>query len=225
MQSRPFQVVFGLSFFSFAALAIGGCGATDGNSDDVGASGSEVAAQYSQKGVDYSWARPSPSGIRSAGYTFAARYFSWDNSGSHGKILFASEANALHAAGVDIVSNWEYSADDALDGYNAGVQHATEAQRQATAAGMPAGRPIYFSVDFDATPGQQGAINSYFDGVASVIGKGRAGAYGGYYVIKRLFDAGKISWGWQTYAWSGGQWDSRAQLRQVQNGVVVAGGD
>ncbi|MFI2206441.1 hypothetical protein ACH47Z_37915 [Streptomyces sp. NPDC020192] len=33
------------------------------------------------------------------------------------------------------------------------------------------------------------------------------------------------AWGWQTYAWSGGNWDSRAQLRQVQNDITVAGHD
>ncbi len=38
-------------------------------------------------------------------------------------------------------------------------------------------------------------------------------------MIKRLFDGGKITWGWQTYAWSGGNWDSRAQVRQVQNDI------
>ena len=43
------------------------------------------------------------------------------------------------------------------------------------------------------------------------------------YPVQRLFNAGKITWGWQTYAWSGGQWDSRAQLRQVQNGMTVDG--
>jgi hypothetical protein len=51
------------------------------------------------------------------------------------------------------------------------------------------------------------------------------GAYGGYYVVKRLFDAGLIDDGWQAYAWSGGQWDSRAALRQIRNGVNVGGGD
>ena len=51
----------------------------------------------------------------------------------------------------------------------------------------------------------------------------RTGAYGGYYVIKRAFDAGKITWGWQTYAWSGGQWDARAQFRQTSNGITAAG--
>ncbi|MEV0273937.1 glycoside hydrolase domain-containing protein, partial [Hamadaea sp. NPDC050747] len=175
-----------------------------------------------RKGIDYSWGRPRPSAIVAAGYSFVCRYVSWSTTG---KNLNRAEADALRAAGLDIVTNWEYSAAEALDGYSAGRANAIEAQRQAIACGMPESRPIYFSVDFDATEAQQSAINSYFDGVASVIGRGRTGAYGGYYVVKRLFDAGKISWGWQTYAWSGGSWDSRAQLRQVQNGITVDGAD
>jgi hypothetical protein len=201
----------------FAAL-VGGCGNVE---TDLGENSAAVTVR---KGVDYSFARPSPSGLKNAGYTFAARYLAYDNSGTHGKILFSGEAKALLGAGVDIVSNWEYAANDALGGFNAGADAAKVANAQAAAAGAPAGRPIYFSVDFDATPGQQGPINDYMDGAASVIGRNRTGAYGGYYVIKRLFDAGKITWGWQTYAWSGGQWDARAQLRQVQNNVTIAGG-
>jgi peptidoglycan hydrolase-like protein with peptidoglycan-binding domain len=90
---------------------------------------------------------------------------------------------------------------------------------------MPASRPIYFSVDFDLQPSMYSALNSYFDGVASVIGRSRTGAYAGYYVIKELFNNGKIAWGWQANAWSYGNWDSRAQLRQVQNGISLAGHD
>lgn len=181
-----------------------------------------AAAATVASGVDYSFARPSPAGLQAAGYKFAVRYFSYTTGG---KNLTASEADALRAAGVDLVSNWENGASDALLGHDRGAQDAQEALSLATAAGMPAGRPIYFSVDFDATPGQQAAINAYFDGVASVLGLARTGAYGGFYPIQRLFDAGKISFGWQTFAWSGGQWEPRAQLRQVQNGVEVAGGD
>ncbi|MEY9891784.1 hypothetical protein ABIA31_005456 [Catenulispora sp. MAP5-51] len=147
---------------------------------------------------------------------------SYDTSG---KNLTAGEARALIAAGLDIVLVWEDSPTGALGGYAAGAQHARDAQSMALACGMPAGRPIYFAVDFDATPGQQTAINAYFDGAASVLGYGRTGAYGGYYPVQRLFDAGKITWGWQTYAWSGGQWESRTQLRQVQNGITVDGAD
>src|SRR5262249_13003036 len=32
-------------------------------------------------------------------------------------------------------------------------------------------------------------------------------------------------WGWQTYAWSYGAWESRAQLRQIQNGIGPGGGE
>ena len=32
-----------------------------------------------------------------------------------------------------------------------------------------------------------------------------------------------IKWGWQTYAWSGGNWDKRAQLQQYSNDRTVGG--
>jgi MYXO-CTERM domain-containing protein len=185
-----------------------------------GVTGSSSAALVTATGVDYSWARPSPSGLKSDGYTFAARYLSYDTTG---KNLSATEAKDLWAAGVDVVANWEDSGTAALNGYSQGVSDAKSADAQANEDGIPAGRPIYFSVDFDATPAEEATITAYFQGVASVIGLARTGAYGGYYVIKSLFDGGTIKWGWQTYAWSGGQWDSRAQFRQVQNDITAAG--
>ena len=171
-------------------------------------------------GVDYSWARPDPNGLHAEGWQFAARYLSHDTSG---KTLGASEANALWAAGVDVVVVWEDGADNALGGFGQGVADAQAADALATAAGMPGGRPIYFAVDFDAQPYQQGAIDAYFQGVASVIGLGRTGAYGGYGLVARSFDDGVVTWGWQTYAWSYGNWDARAQLRQTLNGITAAG--
>lgn len=167
-------------------------------------------------GVDYAWARPSPSSLKAQGFSFVARYLSYDTSG---KNLDHAEETAVKKAGLDIVLCWEWGAQDALDGYARGVQHAKAAESQANALGAPKDRPIYFAIDFDASSGDQGAIDAYFDGVASVIGHARTGAYGGYHPIARLFNHGKIKWGWQTYAWSGGQWDSRAQLRQVQNDI------
>jgi hypothetical protein len=206
-----------------AVVALVGTAACAGldDPDDFEGTGDVASDVTVRSGVDYSWARPSPAGVRAAGYTFAVRYFSFDTTG---KNLTASEARALQGAGLDLVSNWEAGASDALKGRARGASDAQEALRQATAAGMPAGRPIYFSVDFDAQPGQQGVINEYFDGVASVIGRARTGAYGGFFPIQRLFDAGKIAFGWQTFAWSGGRWEPRAQLRQVRNNVTIAGG-
>jgi hypothetical protein len=185
----------------------------------VGIGSGRPAFAATTRGIDYSYGRPRPSAIDAAGYTFVCRYVSHNPS----KNLTRSEADALRAAGLDIVCNWENSPSEALEGRALGAANATEAHRQAVACGMPASRPIYFSVDFDASSGQQSAINAYFDGIASVLGRARTGAYGGYGVIDRLFDAGKITWGWQTYAWSGGSWDSRAQLRQVQNNLTLDG--
>ena len=171
-------------------------------------------------GVDYSWARPDPGALHSEGYTFAARYLSHDTSG---KTIDAGEANALWGAGVDVVVVWEDGAYNVLGGWGQGVADAQAADAIASAAGMPAGRPIYFAVDFDAQASQQGTVDAYFQGVASVIGLGRTGAYGGYGLVARSFDDGVISWGWQTYAWSYGNWDGRAQLRQTLNGITAAG--
>jgi hypothetical protein len=47
--------------------------------------------------------------------------------------------------------------------------------------------------------------------------------YAGYHPLKRAFDAGKMTYGWQTYAWSGGMQDSRMHLYQYHNGVTVCG--
>ena len=198
----------------FVVLFVVACSAS---SETVGQSGDELVVAT---GVDYSWARPSPSGLYSGGYTFACRYVSHDTTG---KNISSSEASSLWAAGVDIVSNFEDSATNALGGFSQGVSDAVYADSLAKSAGMPSTRPIYFSVDFDAQPGDMSSINAYFDGVASVIGVGRTGAYGGFYPIQQLFNGGKIRWGWQTYAWSYGNWDTRAQLRQVQNGITAAG--
>ena len=183
-------------------------------------SGTETTDVASVRGVDYAWSHPAPSAIHGAGYAFAARYLSYDGGA---KNLSPGESGALWANGVDVVVVFEENAENALGGYGQGVADARLANDQSIADGIPPGRPIYFAIDFDATEGQQPTIDAYFDGVASVIGRARAGAYGGFYPVSRLFDAGKIAWGWQTYAWSGGQWDSRAQLRQVDNGVSVGG--
>ena len=198
---------------SLAAVALSACGDGGGVPESVATS----SAASTISGCDYSFARPSPSSLVSMGYKFVCRYLSGDPGG--GKDLTASEQSSLEAAGIDIVLNWETTGTDAENGYNAGVSDATAAKAEAESLGQPSNRPIYFSIDFDAQSSDAAAINEYFQGVASVIGLARTGVYGGYYIVNELFGAGLVTWGWQTYAWSNGAWDSRAQLRQVQNGV------
>jgi hypothetical protein len=90
---------------------------------------------------------------------------------------------------------------------------------------MPSDRPIYFSVDFNATAAQLPAIADYFHGVATVLGLDRVGVYGGFNVIEYLAIIDAARWFWQTYAWSGGNWSIRAHIRQVRNGVSFQGAD
>ena len=196
------------------ALTFGGCGNAGPGSEDVGEQGSAITPI---SGCDYSFARPTPASLVSMGYMFAARYLSGDPGG--GKDITAAEANGLTAAGMDIAVVWETTGMDATSGYNQGVTDAQGAKAEALTVGQPATRPIYFAIDFDAVAADSASINAYFQGVASVIGLSRTGVYGGYYIVNELFNAGLITFGWQTYAWSGGSWDARAQLRQTQNGV------
>ena len=191
------------------------------------------AALVTATGVDYSTAPgglPPPSSmphaVATAGspgpYKFAVRYLS----GGYAKDITLTEAKSLWANGIDIVSNWEGCGGDprcgnsTVFGFANGVSDARTANAEVANAGAPPDRPIYFSIDFDTQntyPDPMPQIRAYFEGVASVIGLARTGAYGSYFTIKDLFDNGKITWGWQTVAWlySNDGWDSRAQLRQV----------
>lgn len=171
-------------------------------------------------GVDYAWGRPGPVALKAAGVRFACRYLSHDTTG---KNLTRSEAEILSASGISLVVVWETTAQRPLAGRAAGAQDAKDAMAQARGCGMPEDRPIYFAADWDASEAQQGLINAYLDGAASVLGRDRVGLYGGYWPVKRAFDAGKIAYGWQTYAWSGGRWDSRAQLQQYSNDERING--
>jgi glycoside hydrolase-like protein len=171
-------------------------------------------------GIDYAWGGPPGiPALRNASVQFVCRYLSHSPS----KNLTASEARTLSDAGIWIVVVWETTANRALSGYSGGAADAQDALSQAEACGMPAGRPIYFAVDWDAGAGQQTAINAYLDGAASVLGPERVGIYGGYGPVERALDGGHAAWAWQTYAWSGGQWDPRAHIQQYSNDHTIAG--
>jgi hypothetical protein len=173
--------------------------------------------------LDYSYSRPNLDQVKAAGHSGVMRYLSWPNL-TPGKIIGSAELASIRSKGLAVGLNWEYDAQDMLGGAAAGTKHATEALRQARALGYPYGCGIVFSGDFDATVAQQTPINAYLRAATDVLrGFYLTGIYGGYWVVKRALDAGAAQWAWQTYAWSGGQWDPRAVLRQVQNGITIGG--
>jgi Domain of unknown function (DUF1906)/LysM domain len=182
----------------------------------------------SHKVLDYSYARFSVAQLHDMGAVAVGRYLAVVTPETKGKLLTLAEAKELSAAGLGIVSTFEYQSHDALGGYQKGKEYAALAHEQHTAAGGPAGRPIYFGVDFDTpdyaphlanTPenarAKLGAIADYFHGINDTLGGPHlTGCYGGYWVIKRLFEAGLIGLGWQTVAWSAGQRYPRIAMLQ-----------
>lgn len=168
--------------------------------------------------LDYSLARPDPAAIAAAGYVGVLRYLAPEIDAP--KIITATEYENLIGHGLKVALNWEWYDNRAREGAASGTKDAQAALAQATALGYTG--CIYFSVDFDAGVADQGAINAYFEACAQVIGLSRLGAYAGYWPLSRLFDAGLISYGWQTFAWSGGNRESRAHL--YQNGATAFDG-
>jgi hypothetical protein len=180
-------------------------------------------------GVDYSEGYDIAS-LKSANTTFACRYIGFtSNSLPQTKIITYSESYDLAKAGIDVVSNYEWTGDrasihngfyngNATAAFNGGEDDAARAKVLHQSIGGPSTKPIYFSVDF-STDGTD--CVDYFKGLVSVLGVSRVGAYGPYSAIKYLKENNLIAWCWQTYAWSGGLWYSGNHIEQYNNGVTM----
>lgn len=172
-------------------------------------------------GLDYAWSHPGVDTMWNAGYRFAMRYLSWL---PNGKVIGKSEYSQLLAKGIAVGMNWEYSANDQRAGASGGHKDATEAKRQMKALGVPLGKVCYFSADWDVASNELGTCLAYWKAARAVMApEYGVGVYSGYRTIKFALDNGFH--GWQTYAWSGGAWDPRAHIRQIQNGIRVGGAD
>ncbi len=171
------------------------------------------------EGVDYSWGHYSGLSpkIKQSKKHFVMRY---TNTGE-GKEITAAEVKELkkNGLGVGIVHQITKKDFRPLEGFKAGQADARTARQTIHDVGLPANMPVYFSVDFDANQAHQLKINQYLKGAGSILGKNRVGVYGGYYTVARALNAGVVKYAWQTYSWSKGKWDPRAQVRQYQNSL------
>jgi hypothetical protein len=168
------------------------------------------------------------------GAKFVARYTSFD--GEH-PALTAAEAKRWSDAKVPLVAVSQTGRQERIlggDSVNQARQNGIIDAQQAAAKMVEvgaAGKPVYFAVDFNVTekswnaprtdpttgkPTSQGAlVRAYFEGVRSVLPKGQTGVYGSNTTVDKLFDAGKIRYGWQmTFNKRGNVTDARAQLHQ-----------
>jgi Domain of unknown function (DUF1906) len=191
--------------------------------------------------IDFSVARPSLDQLKTSGVTTVMRYIGWDGVGvfpNTGKNLTKAEADRYLSAGISIGLAFEYTASAAALGSDQGSKDGQLAKDQLSQVGAPIDAGVYFAVDYDTpdyAPGlantsgnsmaKLGPIGQYFKAINDLRGGYRVGAYGGYWVIKRLFDCGLITLGWQTIAWSGGNVDSRISLLQTVDKSPIAGSD
>jgi hypothetical protein len=173
------------------------------------------------EGVDYSDARPSPTGLANVGKIFAGRYV---GAGSGPKMLLRAEAEELSAAGLYIVSLVEGAEADALQGRNKGIEHAQLFEQWHREQGFSWPAVGYFAVDFDVQASQWPAVLAYFQGVQSVIGVRWTGMYGGLHAIEWAQRDGVARWFMQTSAWSGGVWAPNVHIEQYHNDVFIVGG-
>jgi Domain of unknown function (DUF1906) len=176
-----------------------------------------------REGVDYSFSPPKPAELKAAGKTFACRYVGTPESA---KNLTVPEAQALQAAGIDIVSNYEAgNAGWMLGGGAAGERAARLADADTKRLGIPPGRPIYFSCDFNATYDQwKNGVKPCLQGIASVIGWNRTGMYGGLFQLDWAHKELDVHWLWQALGWRYGQWSPHALIQQYNNSEPLGSG-
>jgi hypothetical protein len=191
--------------------------------------------------IDYSTSRPPMNILRAAGVTGAGRYIGWDSVPGYpsiGKNLTVAESKELLGAGIEIFLAFEYAPDAAAQGTPQGTKDGQLAKTQLAELEAPPDMASYFAVDFDIpdyaphladTPpnalAKLGPVGKYFQAIKALKYAYEIGGYGGYYAIKRLFDAGLITKGWQTIAWSGGLLDPRACIYQLAATSSIVGAD
>lgn len=169
--------------------------------------------------------------IRAAGYSGVVNYVSMSRPGSSfgAKPITRSYADSLTAAGLAIVSNYQYgkpggsAPSDFTRGYAGGVADARTAWSLHTAAGGGQSAPIFFTIDEDINRDiWNHTALPWFRGINSVLGVQRTGVYGGVRVCQWAAADGVIGssstpgrrWAWQTRAWSGDQVHPAAVLYQ-----------
>ena len=182
--------------------------------------------------IDFAERRIAPDQIRSAGYAGVVNYVSEARPGVNfeAKPITREYADGLRAAGLHIVSNFQYgkpgwpgAPSDYTRGHDGGVADAQAALQLHTAAGGGNSAPIFFSIDddIDHNTWNTPAVD-WFRGINSVLGGERTGIYGNAEACGWAIDDGVIGhsttaghrWAWQTKAWSHGDREAAAVLYQ-----------
>ncbi|MGW4633815.1 glycoside hydrolase domain-containing protein [Nocardia sp. NPDC004415] len=179
--------------------------------------------------VDFAARLIDPAAIAAAGHSAVLAYVSPSRPGANfgAKPITADYARALAAAGLDVVSIWQYgkpgdaTPSDWTTGFDGGRRMAEQARATHLSLGAPAHAPIFFAVDEDISLSQWNTTAvEFFRGVNAVLGTANTGIYGHSRVCAWAIEDGVVggrgghSWVWQTRAWSGTEREPRAVLYQ-----------
>ncbi len=182
--------------------------------------GTPTATAAAPQLIDFAARQIPAEQIRAAGYSGVVNYVSLARPGSSfgAKPITRSYADSLIAAGLAIVSNYQYgkpggsAPSDFTRGYTGGVADARTAWGLHTAAGGGQSAPIFFTIDEDINRNAWNTVAlQWFRGINAVLGVQRTGVYGGIDVCQWAAADGVIGssstpghrWAWQTRAWSG----------------------
>jgi len=175
------------------------------------------------KGIDCATrlTEKSAKALAAAGAGFVGRYlvpssYAW-------KRMVRTEAEAITAAGMKIISVFQKGKDGPAGGAANGMVDGKQAYYEAQLIGQPLGSAIYFACDWEVGSSQMPAIEAYLRAVASQLPGYGVGVYGSYAVIEAMAARKACQHFWQTCAWSYGKKSDHANLYQYQNDVVVAG--
>src|SRR5271169_5710882 len=193
--------------------------------------GGQQASAADIRLIDFAERRIPPDQIKSSGYAGVVNYVSESRPGANfeAKPITRDYADALRAAGLHIVSNFQYGKpgwpdpSDFTRGSDGGVADAQRALRLHAAAGGSNSAPIFFSVDDDIGLDTWNSLAvNWFRGINSVLGVQRTGIYGHFQACGWAIRDGVIGnsstagyrWAWQTKTWSHGQREPTAVLYQ-----------
>jgi len=125
---------------------------------------------------------------KSRGVAFICRYL---------KNLGTQEIQILSAAGLQIVSIFESTAERAKEGAEAGAEDSARALEQASALGQPQGSAIYATADFDCSEEELEGVLGYFRAFKAGLGsEGKLGVYGCGRVCEATAAAGVADFTW-----------------------------
>ncbi|MCE5289574.1 MAG: DUF1906 domain-containing protein [Nocardiaceae bacterium] len=173
--------------------------------------------------IDYAGGVPSAAAIAAAGFKGAIRYVSDRRPGAEwmvGKPMLQTEAQALQAAGLAVVSCYQFGKGDTSDwrgGYDAGIKHAKRGLELHLAAGGPKNKPIYMSIDDNPTFDEfETLIAPFLKGCQEVLGKNLTGVYANAPTIGWAADAGFGTYFWQHNWGSNGVVHPAAHIHQYE---------